>query len=79
MICFFEAKARQIPLYTNDKKLLNYSLREKVNAYWGLELLITLFKGGYIAKDEVLGIAQNICERTPYPTEKIMDEFRRRI
>lgn len=78
-ICFFEAKVRKIPLFTNDKKLLKFAVREKIKAYWGLDLLVTLFKAGHIGKDEVLGYAQNICERTPYPTEKIMGEFRNRM
>lgn len=78
-ICLFEAKARQIPLFANDKKLLNFAVREKIKANWGLDLLVTLFKAGHIGKDGALGYARNLCERTPYPTDRIMGEFHKKM
>jgi len=62
-------------LYTNEKALRTIALRRGLDVRWGLELLIELVDVGKLDIAEAMGLAENICTRTPFPVDAILKEF----
>jgi hypothetical protein len=78
-ICFFEAKARNIPFFTYVPNIFASSPGKKIEVNCGLELLATLSKNHHITHSEALKYAQNICSRIPYSTAAKMANLRNRM
>lgn len=76
-LCLFIAIDEGYSLFTNDRTLLKEAKNEKVDAHWGLEILVRLAHKNIITLKEATTRARSICKRTPYPEEKIMEEFQK--
>jgi len=78
-LCLAFAKAHQAILYSNDRRLLNVARSEGADARWGLELLLELVEAYALTPEDALQAAGNICRRSIYPAEPLIDEFKRRL
>jgi hypothetical protein len=74
-LCLFIAIDEGYSLFTNDAALLKIAKKERVDAHWGLEFLVKLANNGIVSPKKAIERARSICRRTPFPEEKIMEEF----
>lgn len=78
-LCLFIAIDEGYSLFTNDRTLLKIAEKEKVDAHWGLEILVRLAHKNIITMKEATNRARSISKRTPYPEEKIMGAFQKML
>ncbi len=78
-ICLLYSQTTKATLYTNDRALLNAATTDGIDARWGLEILIELVTVGQLSPPEALSAAQSICERSRFPSDQLMEEFRKRL
>lgn len=78
-LCLLFAGNNNGTLYTNDRALLNAALSRGVDVKWGLELLIELTKANQLTNTEALTAAKNICNRSRFPSDQLITEFKRKL
>lgn len=78
-LCLGYAKTHSCILYTNDKPLLNAAREDGVDARWGLEILLELVSIGELTREGATSAAQGICDRSRFPSDQLMVEFKGRL
>ena len=78
-MCLLFSRHTKGALYTNDKALFNAAGAEGVEVRWGLEILLDLVAAGQLGHSDAATIAQRICDRSRFPSDPLIAEFRRRL
>ncbi|MHB1462294.1 MAG: hypothetical protein ACYC1M_13500 [Armatimonadota bacterium] len=78
-ICLIYARECKGTLYTNDRALLKAAISDGIDARWGLEILIELVEVDQLTSADALAAAQSICDRSRFPSDPLIAEFRRRL
>ena len=78
-LCLAFAKKETCILYTNDKPLLSAASCDGVDARWGLQILIDLVSIDELTRHDALTAAQNICDRSRFHADGLVEEFRHRL
>ena len=78
-ICLLYSRDSKGTLYTNDRTLLNAASDYGIDARWGLEILVELVTAGQLTSSDALAAAQGICDRSRFPSDPLISEFRRRL
>ena len=78
-MCLLFSRDNKAVLYTNDKALLKAARSDGIEARWGLEILLDLVVVGQLTPSDATSTAQSICNRSPFPSDALMAEFKRRL
>ncbi len=78
-VCLFYAQENKGTLYTNDRALLNAAIADGIDAHWGLQILVDLVEVGMLTSTKALEKAKGICDRSRFPSDRLMAEFCRRL
>ncbi len=78
-MCLLFSRNTPGTLYTNDRALFNAAESDGVEVRWGLEILLDLAAASQIDHADAAAIAQRICDRSRFPSDPLIAEFRRRL
>lgn len=78
-MCLLFSRDNKATLYTNDKALLRAARSDRIEARWGLEILLDLVAVGQLTPSDATNTAQSICDRSRFPSDALMLEFKRRL
>jgi hypothetical protein len=75
-LCLALARERDLRCVTNDRRLRSECRSQGIEIVWGLEMMLELVEGGFLAGRNAIQIAERIHQSNPqHITMKIVERF----
>lgn len=74
-LCFIIARDKNCICATNDRVLRKYCITNKVDAIWGLEIMLKLCENNFLEKKIAVETAKDIHKNNKLITKEVLDTF----